>query len=56
MRHVQFGHPESLDAAIDLAVEFESLESVQVIQKPPSNRVAPVAPDVTSNVAFDKKG
>ena len=56
MRHVQFGHPETLDADIDLAIEFESFETVQVIKKPPSTRVAPVARDVTSNVAFDKKG
>ena len=55
MKHVQFGHPETLDAAIDLAIEFESFESVQVIKKPPSSRVAPIAPDATPNVAFDKK-
>ena len=33
-RHVSFAHPENLDKAIDLAVEFESFEGNQSIKKP----------------------
>ena len=45
-RHVSFAHPENLDEAIDLAVEFESFEGNQSIKKP-SGTTATVVAGVT---------
>ena len=45
-RHVSFAHPENLDEAIDLAVEFESFEGNQSIKKP-SGTTANVVAGVT---------
>ena len=44
--HVSFAHPENLDEAIDLAVEFESFEGNQSIKKP-SGTTATVVAGVT---------
>ena len=41
MKHVQFGHPMTLDAAIDLAIEYESFENVRANRKP-QGTVSPV--------------
>ena len=45
-RHVSLAHPENLDEAIDLAVEFESFEGNQLIKKP-SGTTANVVAGVT---------
>ena len=42
-RHVSFAHPENLDEAIDLAVEFESFEGNQSIKKPSGTTATVVA-------------
>ena len=34
--HVQFGHPKTLDDAIDLGVEYETFEAGQTVRKPPA--------------------
>ena len=44
MKHVQFGHPMTLDAAIDLAIEYESFENVRANRKPPGT-ISPVFSD-----------
>ena len=33
-KHIQFGHPKTLDEAIDLAVECEAFEGVSFVRKP----------------------
>ena len=45
-RHVSFAHPQNMDEAIDLAVEFESFEGNQSIKKP-SGTTANVVAGVT---------
>ena len=42
--HVQFGHPKTLDDAIDLGVEYETFEAGQTVRKPPAT-MAGVASD-----------
>ena len=49
-RHVSFAHPENLDEAIDLAVEFESFEGNQSIKKP-SGTTANVVAGVTEEIS-----
>ena len=43
-KHVQFGHPKTLDDAIDLGVEYETFEAGQTVRKPPAT-VAGVTSD-----------
>ena len=41
---MQFGHPKTLDDAIDLGVEYETFEAGQTVRKPPAT-MAGVASD-----------
>jgi hypothetical protein len=49
MRHVQFGHPLNLNAAEDLATEYESTEVLRaawVLDKKPQGTVSPVLAEI----------
>ena len=59
-KHVQFGHPKSINAAIGLATEYEALDgSADRVRKPHAGteHIAPIVPtgyDVQQNITLDQ--
>ena len=59
-KHVQFGHPKSMNAAIGLATEYEALDgSVDRVRKPrvSSEQIAPIVSnenDVHQSITLDQ--